>query len=130
VTLEAVGVMLRELLHLKISYFTIIMSYRTDMVAAFPQYLQRPMLCCNISKNKCTNKEIGVISMQASYISYFGENRGLGQSKLVCQLEVVAGSSNTVVNVKKASYPKIRREKSKVLVAEESELFSQYKLDL
>jgi hypothetical protein len=68
--------------------------------------------------------------MQASYISYFGENRGLGQSESACQIEEMAGTSNTVANVKKTSHPKIKREKSKVLVAEESELFSQYRLDL
>ena len=68
--------------------------------------------------------------MRANYISYFGENIGLGQSKLAFQIGVVAGTSNTVVNVKKASYPKIRREKTKILVAEESDRFSQYRLDL
>ena len=106
------------------------MNYRTYTVAAFPQYLHRPMTCCNINKNKCTIWEIRVISMQESYISYFRENKGLDQSESACQIEAAAGTSNTVVNVKKAAYPKIRREKSKVIAAEESELFSQYRLDL
>ena len=68
--------------------------------------------------------------MQANYISYFGKNIGLGQSKLAFQIEGEAGTSNTVVNAKKASSMRIRSEKTKVLVDEESELFSQYRLDL
>lgn|GEM_PF-2855618 len=68
--------------------------------------------------------------MQATYISYFGENTGLDKSESACQIEQVAGTSNTVVNVKKSSCPKKRREKSKVIATEESELFSQYRLDL
>jgi hypothetical protein len=68
--------------------------------------------------------------MQASYISYFGENMGLDKSESVCQIEEVTVTSNTVVNVKKAAHSKIMREKSKVIAAEESELFSQYRLDL
>ena len=68
--------------------------------------------------------------MQATHISYFGENTGLDKSESACQIEQAAGTSNTVVNVKKAAHPKIRREKSKVLVTKEYELFSQYRLDL
>jgi|WetSurMetagenome_2_1015567.scaffolds.fasta_scaffold1680482_1 hypothetical protein len=68
--------------------------------------------------------------MQASYISYFGGSHGLDNSESPCQVDVEAGASDTVINVKKAAHPKIRREKSKVLVAERSELISQYRLDL
>lgn len=66
--------------------------------------------------------------MQANYISYFGKNNGLGQPKLPRLIEF-AEEANTVVNVKKASHAKIRREKARVSVAE-SDLFSQYSLDL
>jgi hypothetical protein len=67
--------------------------------------------------------------MQANYISYFGKNNGLGQPKLPRLIEFAEEASNTVVNVKKASHAKIRREKARVSVAE-SDLFSQYSLDL
>ena len=68
--------------------------------------------------------------MKANYISYFKENSGLGQSKLACQVEVAAETSNTIAHVKKALHPKTRHEKTKVLAAEGSELFSQYRLAL
>lgn len=71
-----------------------------------------------------------MISMRANYISHFRKNNETGQSKLACQIETVACTADTVVNVKKASGPKIRREKTMVCTAEVSELFPQYRLDL
>lgn len=68
--------------------------------------------------------------MRANYISFFRERIGLGQSKSACQTEGMVETSNTVVNVKQASCPKKRQEKSKALLTKESELFSQYRLDL
>jgi hypothetical protein len=67
--------------------------------------------------------------MQANYISYFGKNIGLGQSELPCQAEVPPGTSKAIANVKKMSHAKTRIGKTKGPEAE-SELFSQYSLDL
>jgi hypothetical protein len=68
--------------------------------------------------------------MQASYISYFGGSHGRDKSESACQVDIEAGASDAVLNVKKAAHPKTGRKKFKVPVADGSEIFSQYKLDL
>lgn len=69
-----------------------------------------------------------MISMRANYVSYFRNKVGLEQTKLTFQNE--AEASDAVGNVEQLSYPKIKRGKPKVLVAEESKLYLQYSLDL
>jgi hypothetical protein len=71
-----------------------------------------------------------VISVQASYISYFGGNHGLDKSGLACRVDKEADASDAVIKVKKLAHPKTRRKKAKVLGVEGSELFPQYRLDL